>query len=337
MAYQKVLKITRSFVGYRLFCQSWRQLTEFCELYCGGVSIPLMVYLIGQGAKVVKRVVSNDNLHSRKSLRITTSEEEELLQKHLENRNGGGVIVEKKIGWVAKEPQFEQENDNELLCTFNNDRGANHRCTLSNSTCSTSGKIRTCLRLREQALTCFFEELREVERQQEEDGVQVEEGERRMIRLCEEHYNILLKFTEQKQNTDVQRRKGTIATGAGTIRKKNNPERKAGKLSLSGVIALYHPSSSFSHCSTSSHFMLDPRLSNVLITSAPNARKDTAEISTPKDVVALTWFILAKVAAFDELYTSGVIRIDDPDARIFNFIDACDGVYERYSRSNNSG
>jgi hypothetical protein len=47
--------------------------------------------------------------------------------------------------------------------------------------------------------------------------------------------------------------------------------------------------------------------------------------------VALTWFFLAKVAAFDELFTSGVIRIDDPDAIIFNFLDACEGVYERYS------
>lgn len=81
---------------------------------------------------------------------------------------------------------------------------------------------------------------------------------------------------------------------------------------------------------------LDPRLSNVLIMSTAEPQKYEKEICTPKDVVALTWFFLAKVAAFEELFTSGVIRIDDPDARIFNFIDACEGVYERFESSTSS-
>eukprot|EP01127_Copromyxa_protea_P018653 TRINITY_DN5918_c0_g1_i8.p1 TRINITY_DN5918_c0_g1~~TRINITY_DN5918_c0_g1_i8.p1 ORF type:complete len:292 (-),score=57.70 TRINITY_DN5918_c0_g1_i8:90-965(-) len=267
MAYQKVLRITREFVGYRLFCQSWKELTEFCDLWCGGVSIPLMVYLIGQGAKVAKRIVaSGDRISSRKSLLISNETEGEGKDK-------------------------ENEDDVEGA-------SQSHQCTLSNASCS-PGKTHLCMRLREQVLTCFFEELRAVKRQQQQDEVTVPDT--KAIRLCDAHYSILLKFTETQQNTNQQGRKITVNTSAGGVNSKKRPGVK----------------------------MAPPRLSNVLVLQS--ATLHDGVISTPKDIVALTWFFLAKVAAVDELFTSGVIRIDDPDAKFFNFLDACEGVYERRS------
>lgn len=230
MAYQKVLKITKNFVGYRLFCQSWRELTEFCDQWCGGVSIPLMVYLIGQGAKVVKRIVSNDKIHCRKSLRITTAEEEELLHQqgwgddeevgHRRVAFGSAAVEDRRLRWLAGEPQMDQEErENDILATYVADRNQSHQCTLGNDECSFEGKVRTCMRLREQALTCFFEELKEVRRQKAEG-----EDTSRVIRLCENHYQVLLKFTEEQQNTEVLGRKMSMAATSGTVRKKGTPK-----------------------------------------------------------------------------------------------------------------
>lgn len=41
--------------------------------------------------------------------------------------------------------------------------------------------------------------------------------------------------------------------------------------------------------------------------------------------------MLSDAVSYDELFTSGVIRIDDENGRLFNFINSCDGVYSRAS------
>jgi len=45
----------------------------------------------------------------------------------------------------------------------------------------------------------------------------------------------------------------------------------------------------------------------------------------------LLWLFHYKAAQQHQLFTSGVIRIDDPEGRIFNFINNCPGTYTRLS------
>lgn len=52
---------------------------------------------------------------------------------------------------------------------------------------------------------------------------------------------------------------------------------------------------------------------------------------TKNDAVALMWLIYAKIAAYGELFQSGLIRIDDPDNKLFNFFLAVPDCYSRVS------
>lgn len=52
---------------------------------------------------------------------------------------------------------------------------------------------------------------------------------------------------------------------------------------------------------------------------------------TKNDAVALMWLIYAKIAAYGELFQSGLIRIDDPDNKLFNFFLAVPDCYSRYA------
>jgi hypothetical protein len=197
-----------------------------------------MVYLIGQGAQVAKRIVAKVRIESRKSLRITTAEEQEL-QRMKEAAEGGP-----RRGW----PLSEEEEDRRVVrggaegaeradgeaggaeagvTEERSPQPVTQRCTLSNSEC-TPGKVRPCSRLREQVITCFFEELKEVQRQREEGNEEQDTSavaDTRLIKLCEHHYTVLLKFVENQQNTTVQRRKITTSAGNNTVRQKQKVQK----------------------------------------------------------------------------------------------------------------
>eukprot|EP00005_Dracoamoeba_jomungandri_P007655 CAMPEP_0174273576 /NCGR_PEP_ID=MMETSP0439-20130205/55013_1 /TAXON_ID=0 /ORGANISM="Stereomyxa ramosa, Strain Chinc5" /LENGTH=331 /DNA_ID=CAMNT_0015364821 /DNA_START=93 /DNA_END=1085 /DNA_ORIENTATION=+ len=69
----------------------------------------------------------------------------------------------------------------------------------------------------------------------------------------------------------------------------------------------------------------------------PVKRNDTessqlsAQTSCKINAVSLMWLLVAKIASFGELFTSGVVRIDDPGAKIFCYLAQCRGTYERQS------
>lgn len=48
-----------------------------------------------------------------------------------------------------------------------------------------------------------------------------------------------------------------------------------------------------------------------------------------RHAVSLFWLFMIKAAEYDELFTSGVFRVDDPDGKIFKFFAALEGCYER--------
>jgi hypothetical protein len=48
-----------------------------------------------------------------------------------------------------------------------------------------------------------------------------------------------------------------------------------------------------------------------------------------KHMIVLFWYFMARAAIYDELFTSGVFRFDDPDGKLFKFLAALDGTYER--------
>eukprot|EP01125_Pyxidicula_operculata_P020907 TRINITY_DN7864_c0_g1_i2.p1 TRINITY_DN7864_c0_g1~~TRINITY_DN7864_c0_g1_i2.p1 ORF type:complete len:468 (-),score=51.85 TRINITY_DN7864_c0_g1_i2:391-1794(-) len=61
--------------------------------------------------------------------------------------------------------------------------------------------------------------------------------------------------------------------------------------------------------------------------------KDLPE-SKPEDIVGLIWLFTAKIAQISdgkELFTSGCLRIDDVDGKIFNYINSCKNSYPRIS------
>lgn len=80
---------------------------------------------------------------------------------------------------------------------------------------------------------------------------------------------------------------------------------------------------------------LASRLSNAK--DAEEAKKIGHELQLadegPKSVSNLMWFLMARAAAQDELYTSGAMRLDDPGRKVEAFLRACGGgdVYPRIS------
>eukprot|EP01127_Copromyxa_protea_P011210 TRINITY_DN2802_c0_g1_i4.p1 TRINITY_DN2802_c0_g1~~TRINITY_DN2802_c0_g1_i4.p1 ORF type:complete len:857 (-),score=210.70 TRINITY_DN2802_c0_g1_i4:68-2638(-) len=54
-------------------------------------------------------------------------------------------------------------------------------------------------------------------------------------------------------------------------------------------------------------------------------------VPTQLHLISLFWYFMARAALYDELFTSGVFRVDDPDGKIFDFMASVDGCYERIS------
>lgn len=55
------------------------------------------------------------------------------------------------------------------------------------------------------------------------------------------------------------------------------------------------------------------------------------ERATPNEVVALMWLLYAKCGVFGELFVGGMLRVDDPAGKIFDYISSAKRVYNRLS------